>query len=241
MTDDDLAAQLAAEAGRVLLAMRASGQYYGAELGRAGDAAANALIVAALRDLRPADGLLSEEERDDLARLEHDRVWIVDPLDGTREYGQGRDDWAVHIGLSVGGVAGVGSVAIPARGQVLRSDESLVRPPPPAGARMVVSRTRPPPEATQVARALAAELIPMGSAGAKAMAVVRGEAEIYLHAGGQYEWDNCAPVAVASGQGLHCSRLDGSPLVYNRRDPMLPDVLICRPELAEAVLTVLRG
>ncbi|HEU4820687.1 MAG TPA: 3'(2'),5'-bisphosphate nucleotidase CysQ [Qipengyuania sp.] len=239
MTDEDLAAHLAADAGRILMEVRASGRHHGAGLGRAGDAEANALLVAALRELRPDDGLLSEEERDDFTRLERQRVWIVDPLDGTREFGEGRADWAVHVGLAVGGFASVGAVALPALGLVLRSDQARARPSSPARPRMVVSRTRPPHEALAVAEALGAEIIPMGSAGAKAMAVVRGEAEIYLHAGGQHEWDNCAPVAVALGQGLHCSRLDGTALVYNRRDPSLPDLLICVPGLANQVLEAL--
>ena len=240
MTDAELAAHLAERAGQILLEVRASERHHGAALGAAGDTEANALLVAALRELRPGDGLLSEEERDDLSRLERERVWIVDPLDGTREYSERRDDWAVHVGLAIDGLASVGAVALPALGAVLRSDVRVSRPPSPARPRMVVSRSRPPREALAVAEAFDAELIPMGSAGAKAMAVVRGEAEIYLHSGGQYEWDNCAPVAVALGQGLHCSRLDGSALAYNRRDPLLPDLLICMPELAEPSLAALR-
>ncbi len=236
MTDAELAAHLAAEAGRILLEVRESGRHHGVGLGRAGDAEANALLVAALRELRPGDGLLSEEERDDLVRLERERVWIVDPLDGTREYGEGRSDWAVHVGLAIGGAASVGAVALPALGVVLRSDVPLSRQASSPIPRMVVSRTRPPPEAMAVAEALGAELVPMGSAGAKAMAVARGEAEIYLHAGGQYEWDNCAPVAVALGHGLYCSRLDGAALSYNQRSPAIPDLLICVPELADRVL-----
>jgi 3'(2'), 5'-bisphosphate nucleotidase len=239
MNDAELAAHLAAEAGRILIEIRASERHHGSGLGRAGDAEANALLVAALRELRPDDGLLSEEERDDLTRLERERVWIVDPLDGTREYGEGRDDWAVHVALAVGGVASVGSVALPALHLVLRSDAPIARGRAPARPRMVVSRTRPPVRALAAADALDAEVFPMGSAGAKAMAVVRGEAEIYLHAGGQHEWDNCAPVAVALGHGLHCSRLDGTPLSYNRRDTSSPDLLICVPELVNDVLEAL--
>jgi 3'(2'), 5'-bisphosphate nucleotidase len=185
--------------------------------------------------------VLSEEEAADPARLSASRVWIVDPLDGTREYGEARDDWAVHIALSIDGRPAVGAVALPAIGLTLGSDEC---PPPPAyhGApRMVVSRTRPAAEALAVAQALGAELLPMGSAGAKAMAIVRGEAEIYLHSGGQYEWDNCAPAAVALAAGLHVSRLDGAPLTYNHENPYLPDLLICRPELAETVFSALQA
>lgn len=241
MTDSELAAHLAQDAGRILLAVRASGRHHGKELGRAGDAEANAVLVKALRELRPADGLLSEEERDSADRLGKSRVWIVDPLDGTREYAEGRSDWAVHVALAVDGAANVGAVALPALDLVLRSDRAAPRPAPPARPRMVVSRTRPPSEAMRVAAALGAELVPMGSAGAKAMAVVRGEAEIYLHSGGQHQWDNCAPVAVAQAQGLHCSRLDGSALRYNGADSYTPDLLICLPALAGPALAALQA
>lgn len=240
MNDAELAAHLAADAGRILLEVRESGRHHGKDLGRAGDAEANAVLVAALRELRPDDGLLSEEEKDNPLRLNKNRVWIVDPVDGTREYGEGRTDWAVHVALAVGGLAEVGAVALPGLGMVLRTD----RPQPLAqGAerpRMVVSRTRPAREAVAVCEAIGGELVPMGSAGAKAMAVVRGEAEIYLHTGGQYEWDSCAPVAVARAHGLHCSRVDGSPLVYNRADTYMPDLLVCRPEWSARVLDEVR-
>jgi 3'(2'), 5'-bisphosphate nucleotidase len=241
MTDGDLAAHLAHTAGRILLDVRQSGLVSGASLGKAGDQTANQLLVHALRQQRPDDGLLSEEEKDNLERLAHRRVWIIDPVDGTREYGEERADWAVHIGLSIDGVASIGAVALPALDLVLRSD----RPQPlPTGApipRMVVSRTRPAKEALAVAETLAAELLPMGSAGAKAMAIVRGEAEIYLHTGGQFEWDSCAPVAVAAAHGLHVSRADGTPLVYNQADTYMPDLLICRPEWTERVLMAMRA
>ncbi|WP_120716394.1 3'(2'),5'-bisphosphate nucleotidase CysQ [Tsuneonella amylolytica] len=236
MTDADLAAHLAEEAGRILLEVRESGRHHGEDLGRAGDAEANAVLVAALRELRPHDGLLSEEEKDSPARLGKERVWIVDPVDGTREYGEGRTDWAVHVALTVNGVAETGAVALPGLGLVLRSDAPAPLPPAADRPRLVVSRTRPAAEAVAVSKAIGGELLPMGSAGAKAMAVVRGEADIYLHTGGQYEWDSCAPVAVARAHGLHCSRVDGSPLVYNRADTYMPDLLICRPEWAERVL-----
>jgi len=240
LTDADLAAQLAEAAGKLLLDVRASGVFEGKALGKAGDETANQFLVAALREQRPDDGLLSEESKDTPERLSRSRVWIVDPVDGTREYGEGRTDWAVHVGLAIDGVAVAGAVALPGLDVVLRSDEPVTIPPPPEMLRMVVSRTRPAAEAIAVANALGAELVPMGSAGAKAMAVIRGEADIYLHSGGQYEWDNCAPVAVALAHGLHCSRIDGSPLVYNQLDVYLPDLLICRPEHAGRVLALVR-
>jgi 3'(2'), 5'-bisphosphate nucleotidase len=241
MTDAELAARIAEEAGRFLLDLRESGRFTGRALGNEGDRRTNSIIVAALRRERPDDGLLSEESRDDGARLDHQRVWIVDPVDGTREYGEGRSDWAVHIGLAVGGVAPAGAVALPALGLVLRTDRPLDPAPMPDQPRILVSRSRPPALAEPVAKALGAAVVPMGSAGAKALAVVRGEGEIYLHAGGQHEWDSCAPVAVARAHGLHCSRLDGSPLRYNRGDPRLPDLLVCRPELADEVLATIAG
>ena len=238
MNDHELAAHLAEEAGRILLEVRNSRRHHGKDLGRAGDAEANALLVAALRELRPDDGLLSEEEKDSPARLGKDRTWIVDPLDGTREYGEERSDWAVHVALAIGGRPAIGAVALPALGEVLRTDRPFAMQPARERIRMVVSRTRPAREAQLVAEALSAELVPMGSAGAKAMAVVRGQAEIYLHTGGQYEWDSCAPVAVALAHGFHASRIDGSPLVYNQPDVSLPDLLICRPELSARVLEI---
>lgn len=236
MTDADLAAHLAEVAGRILLEVRGSGVFSGKALGKAGDQTANQFLVHALREQRPGDGLLSEEEKDNFERLAHSRVWIVDPVDGTREYGEERTDWAVHVALAVDGVPVHGAVALPGLGAVLRSDRPAPLPPANSPLHMVVSRTRPAAEAVAVAEALGAELVPMGSAGAKAMAVVRGEADIYLHTGGQFEWDSCAPVAVALAHGLHCSRTDGSPLVYNQSDTYMPDLLICRADLAEQVL-----
>lgn len=237
-SDTELAAQLAQEAGDILLKVRASGKYSGQELGKMGDESANRFLVDALKQHRPNDGLLSEEEQDNAERLSQSRVWIVDPVDGTREYGEARGDWAVHVGLAVQGVATLGAVAQPGLdgGMVFRTDKPQPLAPMPETPRLVVSRTRPAKEAVEVAKAIGGELLPMGSAGAKAMAVVRGEAEIYLHSGGQYEWDSCAPVAVAQAHGLHCSRIDGSPLIYNRENTYLPDLLICRPEWTERVL-----
>ena len=234
--DEQLAARLAAAAGRILLDLRAAGDLAGKALGQAGDEAANAMLCRELRAARPDDALLSEEEKDNPARLASHRVWIVDPLDGTREYGEGRSDWAVHVALAIDGVASVGAVALPGLGLTLTSGAPSALAPANAPLRMLVSRTRPAAEAVQVAERMGAKLLAMGSAGAKAMAVVRGEADIYLHTGGQYEWDNCAPVAVAQAAGLHVSRVDGSPLRYNNADTYLPDLLICRRELADEVL-----
>ncbi|MEZ5737220.1 MAG: 3'(2'),5'-bisphosphate nucleotidase CysQ [Novosphingobium sp.] len=236
MNDADLAAHLASVAGKILIQVRASGMFEGKALGKAGDETANQFLVHALRAQRPDDGLLSEESKDTEERLDKNRVWIVDPVDGTREYGEERTDWAVHVALAVDGAPTIGAVALPGLDTVLRSDQPGPLPRSGDPLRMVVSRTRRAKEATEVAERLGAELVPMGSAGAKAMAILRGEADIYLHSGGQYEWDSCAPAAVALGYGLHCSRIDGRPLVYNQRDTYMPDLLICRKEHADRVL-----
>jgi 3'(2'), 5'-bisphosphate nucleotidase len=247
MTDAELAAHLAEIAGRLLLTVRDSDVFEDPAntkaLGKAGDATANEFLCHALRVARPEDGLLSEEEKDSTQRLAKSRVWIVDPVDGTREYGEQRSDWAVHVGLAIDGVAHTGAVALPGLdgGLVLRTDRIGDLPPAAEKPRFLVSRTRPAKEAVAVSEALGGELVGMGSAGAKAMAVVRGEAEIYLHSGGQYEWDSCAPVAVAQAYGLHCSRIDGSPIRYNNKDTYLPDLLICRPEWAQRVLDLVAG
>jgi 3'(2'), 5'-bisphosphate nucleotidase len=236
MNDAELAAHLAEVAGKLLIEVRASGVFSEKALGKAGDATANQFLVHAIKEARPDDGLLSEEEKDNADRLSNSRVWIVDPVDGTREYGEARTDWAVHVALAIDGLASIGAVALPGLGEVLRTDQPQTVPAAPAKLRMVVSRTRPAKEATDLAEKIGAELVPMGSAGAKAMAIVRGEADIYLHSGGQYEWDSCAPAAVALAHGLHCSRIDGSALVYNQADVYMPDLLICRKEHAAMVL-----
>ena len=238
--DAALARRIAEQAGELLLVLQRSGLFAGKAMGKAGDRVANAFIMEALAAARPGDAVLSEEEAANPARLNEHRVWIVDPLDGTREYGEARTDWAVHVALSIDGVAEVGAVALPGLGLTLCTGmaHGAVRP---AGQtlRMLVSRTRPAAEAVAVAEKLGAVLVPMGSAGAKAMAVVRDEADIYLHSGGQYEWDSCAPVAVARAAGFHVSRIDGTPLLYNRENPYLPDLLICRKEHAATVLACL--
>ena len=236
LTDVALARALAEEAGRLLLNLRQSGTYSGRALGDAGDRAANTHLIDHLRRARPDDAILSEEAADDAKRLDCRRVWIIDPLDGTREYSEGRDDWAVHVALAIDGEPATGAVALPALDLVLDSGDPVAIPAAHSPPRMLVSRSRPPREATEIAAAIGAELVEMGSAGAKAMAVLRGVGDIYLHSGGQYEWDNCAPAAVALAAGLHASRIDGSPLRYNRPNVALPDLLICRKEMAPDLL-----
>jgi 3'(2'), 5'-bisphosphate nucleotidase len=239
------AARIAGAAGELLVALRARLSDEGVDpktLKDEGDRRANDLILAQLADSFPDDAVLSEEAKDDKARLDAERIWIVDPLDGTREFSEPpRVDWAVHVALvDRAGTPLAGAVALPGRALVLGTDPPVVAAERLAGpARVVVSRTRPPAEALAVAEHLQGELVEMGSAGAKAMAVVLGEVDVYVHSGGQYEWDSCAPVAVAQAAGLHTSRIDGSPLVYNQDDVYLPDLLICRPEHAQAVLDLL--
>jgi 3'(2'), 5'-bisphosphate nucleotidase len=205
----------------------------------AGDKRSHDYLMEALARERPDDAVLSEEGVDDPVRLSAQRVWIVDPLDGTREFSElGREDWAVHVALWQDGALVAGAVALPAQGVTLATPDPA---PPPAHSgepRIVVSRTRPPAVALQVRDQLNGTLVEMGSAGAKVAAVIQGLADIYVHAGGQYEWDSAAPVAVARAAGLHTSRIDGSPLKYNRADPLLPDLVVCRPEYADAVLAV---
>jgi 3'(2'), 5'-bisphosphate nucleotidase len=241
-SDVALAAGAAQAAADVLLPLRSGGRT-GRELGEAGDAAAQQAIVAVLSAERPDDVVFSEEATDDLRRLDADRVWIVDPLDGTREYGDpDRHDWAVHVALWAGGELTAAAVALPALGEVHVTGPAPVVPPAVGGrVRIAVSRSRPPAEADVVAAALDADLVPLGSAGYKTLAVVRGEVDAYVHAGGMYQWDSAAPVAVARAAGLTACRLDGSPLLYNAPDPWLPDLLVCRPELAEPILAAVRA
>jgi 3'(2'), 5'-bisphosphate nucleotidase len=238
--DHDLAAAVARSAGELLNMVRASPLLGGKGLGSAGDAIANELITKQLQAQRSDDGFLSEETAPDPARLDKARVWIIDPLDGTREYGevdQGREDWAVHVALTENGVPTACAVGLPAAGIVFSTAQPHVLPVAPAGKmKILVSRTRAPDIAQKVAEELDAELVPMGSAGAKAMAVLSGLAHAYLHAGGQYEWDSCAPVGVALAAGLHASRIDGSPCLYNQVNTWMPDLLVCRPELAPVIL-----
>jgi 3'(2'), 5'-bisphosphate nucleotidase len=242
--DHALAAAVARCAGDVLNALRRSPLLEGKVLGQAGDAAANQLILRLLQIHRPDDSILSEESVSTTARLANERVWIIDPLDGSREYGevnQDRTDWAVHIALAIRGVPVACAVALPAAGIVYSTARPPMPPPvQPGKLKILVSRTRVPDIARQVAKDLDAELVPMGSAGAKAMAVLSGQAHAYLHAGGQHEWDSCAPVGVALSAGLHASRIDGSTCLYNRENTWLPDLLVCRPELAPVILGAVR-
>lgn len=246
-SDHELAGRLATAAGALLLDVRA--ELAGAtaeERKAAGDKRSHDFLLEALTAERPDDAVLSEEgpeEDADPVRLSAQRVWIVDPLDGTREFSElGRTDWAVHVALwernGDGGDLIAGAVALPAQGVTLVTPTVVAPPAGPSSPRVVVSRTRPPAVALDVKDALNGTLVEMGSAGAKVASVVQGLSDVYVHAGGQYEWDSAAPVAVARAAGLHTSRIDGSPLVYNRRDSKLPDLIVCRPELADAVLAV---
>jgi 3'(2'), 5'-bisphosphate nucleotidase len=235
--DAAFAARVAAAAGDALLALRSRGELSGRDLGDAADRAADDLVLATLARERPSDAVLSEETPDDGARLAAARVWIVDPLDGTREYREGRNDWGVHVALVVAGEAVAGAVALPAQAHVFVSHPAPTVPSSTrTRPRVLVSRTRPPAFAPAVADEIGADLDSLGSAGAKAMAVVAADADAYLHSGGQSEWDSAAPVAVARAAGLHVSRVDGSALRYNQRDPRVDDLLICRPELAAPLL-----
>jgi len=242
VSDVATAAAAARAAAAVLLRLR-RGELTGRPLGDAGDAAAQAAILGVLTAERPEDVVFSEEAVDDPRRLTAGRVWIVDPLDGTREYGEpGRHDWAVHVALWSGGELTAAAVALPALDEVLLTDPSPDLPPRLAGrTRIAVSRSRPPAVSAAVADALDGDLVPLGSAGYKTVAVARGEVDAYVHAGGMYQWDSAAPVAVARAAGLTTCRLDGSPLVYNDPDPWLPDLVVCRPELTEPILAAVRS
>jgi 3'(2'), 5'-bisphosphate nucleotidase len=245
--DHALATRLATAAGELLVGLRAelaAESAHAWEIMDAGDLAAHRFLMAELAAARPDDGVLSEEGRDDRRRVTVQRVWIVDPLDGTNEFGEpGRRDWAVHVALAVDGRLGAAAVALPALDRTFATRPAPAPLPPLDGRRprAVVSRTRATRAAVLAADAVGAEVLRLGSAGAKAMAVVTGDADLYVHSGGMYEWDSAAPAAVAMAAGLHASRLDGSPLLYNRPDPWLPDLLICRPELAQPVITALQG
>ncbi len=242
LDDHALAARLASSAGEMLRATRASGLVEERELGDAGDAVAHEWLCRVLRAQRPDDGLLSEEGDPGAPEREsRERVWIVDPLDGTREYSEERSDWAVHVALTVDGSVQAAAVALPGVDEIFSTaDPVSVRARDDGGPlRIAVSRTRPPEFAEKVARAVGAELVPLGSSGYKTLAVVRGEVDAYIHGGGQWEWDVAAPAGVALHAGLHVSRIDGSPMVFNQPEPKLPDQLVCRPELADRLLNAI--
>ena len=252
--DASTAREIAAEAGRILLQLRSAADesirrgetFDESALRSAGDAAAQSAISAALAKAFPRDCVLSEEAADNLERLDADRVWIVDPLDGTREFGERnpeggwREDFAVHVALweRIRGLT-IGAVALPGRGQIFGSDAPPALPTSPRGTlRLAVSRTRPPQFVAGAETSGVATLVPMGSAGVKVMAVVTGEVDAYIHAGGQYQWDSAAPVAIALAAGLIATRLDGSPLRYNVRDLLLPDLVVCHPSRIDEVRTL---
>jgi 3'(2'), 5'-bisphosphate nucleotidase len=234
----DAATDLAQQAGALLLDLESQSQHSGRSLSAEGDRRSNQFLLDELARRFPDDPVRSEEGPDSPGG---DRLWIVDPLDGSREYGERREDWAVHVALAIGGRPDVGAIALPARGIVLGTAAPPPLPDVSPVPRLVVSRSRPPAVVTQVAEGLGATIIPMGSAGAKIAAVIVGDADIYVHAGGQYEWDSAAPVAVALATGLHASRLDGSPLRYGLPDPWLPDLVVCHPSLAGPALAALAG
>jgi len=245
-TDAELANRLAVEAGRLLVEMREAmwrDDAHAWDVMDHGDAAAHQFIARELRTHRPDDAVLDEEGKEDPRRFGGGRVWIIDPLDGTREFGEpGRHDWAVHVALWDDDHFEAGAVSLPAVDLVLSTDPAPVLPAVERERpRLITSRNRAPYAAVIVANTLGCDAVRLGSAGAKAMAVVLGEADIYVHDGGMYQWDSAAPAAVALAAGLHVSRLDGTPIVYNARDPWLPDLIICRPELADAVLDALWG
>lgn len=242
VTDDHvLAAWLATVAGERLLEVRQEG-LEGRELKDAGDRAAHELLMSLLAEHRPDDAVLSEEGKDDKARLASSRVWIVDPLDGTREFSEvPREDWAVHVALWADGDLVAGAVAQPALGETFSTGAPPVVPPGTAPRpRIAVSRSRPPAFVHALAEELGADLVAMGSAGVKVISVARDITDAYVHAGGQYEWDSAAPVAVARAAGLFTSRIDGTELAYNQEDVYLPDLIVCRPELAERIVAFVR-
>jgi 3'(2'), 5'-bisphosphate nucleotidase len=238
--EHEFAARIAAEAGRLLLTIRGS-DLDPDELRAEGDRRSHEFLVSSLADEFPDDAWLSEEAPPESMRLTAPRVWIIDPLDGTREFGEaGRTDWAVHVALVADGELVVGAVALPAEGVTLCAHRATLIPSRESGRiRMAVSATRPSPVVLSLAERFDVDLVQMGSVGAKIAAVVRGQVDVYAHSGGQYEWDSAAPVAVARASGLHASRIDGSPLRYNQPDPWLPDLLVSRPELAGDVLQAL--
>lgn len=240
MNDHQLAAWLAERAGALLGPLR-DGTLDPVPLGHIADRTANAFLLSALAMARPEDAILSEESPDDLTRLDARRVWIIDPLDGTREYASGRSDWAVHVALSIDGIPVAGAVAQPDLGRIAVTGEAKATSATSRAPIVIVSRSRPPERSAALVEALGGELHQLGSAGAKAMAVIAGEADLYFHEGGQNEWDNCAPVAVAQAAGLAACRVDGSEIRYNQPDVSVPDLLIGAPALVARAVDLLRA
>lgn len=237
LDDHDLAFHLATGIGDIVRGTRAGGLLSGRSLARVANEVAQSWTDEVLAVHRPDDGMLSENVVDDRSRLQCSRVWIIDVIDGTKEFSTGRSDWSVHVALVVDGHPTVAAVGLPDAGRVFRSDQCAHVDGPMSGT-LVMSRNNPPPVAEQVATALGLTMRPMGSAGAKMLSVLLGDADVYIHAGGQNEWDQAAPVGVALASGLHASRIDGSPLVFNQEDTYSPDILVCRPELTQKVLAV---
>ena len=238
LSDAELAARIARGAGQILLGVRDSDLLDGRVLGDVGDTMAQAWISTVLARHRPRDAVLSEEAADVGDRATAERVWIIDPLDGTREFAAGTADWAVHVALTEHGVVTEAAVSLPATGEVFRTD-TVEKTTTPLTGRLATSRWGGSYETSWVSSRLHLQMVPIGSAGAKAMAVVRGDVDAYVHAGGQYEWDNAAPVGVATAAGLHCSRLDGSEIIYNNPHPYMPDFVICRTEIRDEMMAAL--
>lgn len=235
LSDAHLTNHLAEGCGHILKGVRRGGLLRGAALGKAGDNHAQAWIAHVLQQHRPGDGFLSEEATDNSSRLRKDRVWVIDPLDGTHEFATGRQDWAIHVALVIDGQPAHAAVGLPDLGVTFCSSDVRAVAGPPTG-KFVISRNRPPKIADYIAQRMGYTTHGMGSAGAKTMHVLLGDYDGYIHSGGQYEWDQAAPVGVALAAGLHCSRLDGSPVRFNNADPYIPDLLICRPDKADEVL-----
>ncbi len=250
--DRQLALDVSEKAAQNLLRIRREGFLKG-ESGRAlsdvGDRISEEIIRSMIESERPDDAILSEEQMtEDQRRFYAERVWIIDPLDGSREFGtEANADWAIHValwnrsqsdtnGFHEGKIA-LSVVTIPATGETYTSfwtqkrDYDIETP-----IRIVVSNTRAPEWLSDLGAYLNVTLLPRGSAGVKAMEVVAGRADAYVHSGGQYEWDSAAPVGVSLAAGLHASRLDGTPLRYNQPDPYLPDLVICKKTLAPLLL-----
>lgn len=243
-TDHELARTLASTAGEFLVDYQRDGlaaDRWGEWLGADGDAAAHDVIIEQLHSARPDDAWLSEEGRDDPEeRSMSERAWVIDPLDGSADFGRGTNEWAVHVALTERGSATAGAVAVPGLGRVFSTDEATA-----VGSRtdrapvVVTGRARHWTDGQRVAGALSGELVVCGSAGVKAMLVVAGVADIYVHAGALYEWDVCAPAIVAQAHGLVAVAPDGAELRFNKSRPVVPGVVITHPDLLDATLAAL--